>query len=51
MLATMPRTMDWDTSSYMSMMTRVMVRKAAAAENQQPASPARKRPGVWWKEM
>ena len=29
-------------------MTRVMVRKAAAAENQQPANPAKNRPGLRW---
>ena len=51
MLTTMPRTMERETVSYISTITWVMVRKAAAAENQHPTSPARNRPGVWWKEM
>ena len=51
MLTSRPRTMDWEMASYMSIITRVMVRKAAAAENQHPASPARNSPGLWRMEM
>ena len=51
MLDTSPRSMDWETSSYISTITWVTVRKAAAAENHPAASPAKNRPMDWWEEM
>ena len=43
-LVTNPRTTVWETSSYTSRITRAMVRKAPAAENQHAARPATKKP-------